>query len=94
MEQMYAMRVLTHGQITDLTNGFNLGGKVFSIFVRPKSVSMEANVLVSCKCICDKTASNLPVPIGDWSPAAIVEISPSAISLTDYDVYWGAGEKI
>lgn len=55
---------------------------------------MDHDTVVNCKCLCDKEASYLPVPIGDWTPAAIVEISPNAISLSDYDVYWGAGETI
>lgn len=79
----------------DLTNGFKLNGGVpFSVFVRPKKPSMEQNTIIQCKCLCDKEASDFPVPVGDWTPAAIVEISPDAISLSDYDVYWGAGESI
>lgn len=92
--EMYSLRVLSHGKVTDLSQGFDLGGKPFSIFVRPKTVTMEANVLVSCKCICDKEASDLPVPIGDWTPGAIVSLSPDAISLSDFDVYWGGCETI
>lgn len=88
------MRILSHGQVTDLTNGFSLGGKPFSVFVRSKSVTMETSIILSCKTFCDKDASDLPVPIGDWTPAAIAEISPNAVSLDDYDVYWGAGETI
>lgn len=91
---MYSLRILSKGQITDLSQGFNLGGVPFSVFVRPKEVSMEANTLVKCQLICDKTESDFPVPIGDWTPGAIVKISPNGISLDDYDVYWGAGEKI
>lgn len=92
--EMYSLRVLSHGQITDLSQGFDLGGKPFSVFVRPKKVTMEANVLLNCKCICDKEASDLPVPIGDWTPAAIASISPNAISLSEYDVYWGGCETV
>lgn len=94
MNEMYSLRILSKGQITDLTNGFSLNGKPFSIFVRRKRLTMDHDTVVNCKCLCDKEASDLPVPIGDWTPAAIVEISPDAISLSDYDVYWGAGESI
>ena len=55
---------------------------------------MEANTLVRCHLICDKKASDFPVPIGDWTPAAIVKISPNAIDLAAFDVFWGAGETI
>ena len=53
---------------------------------------MSTNVLMDCKCICDQSASALPVPIGDWTPAEITEISPAAISLDTYDIFWGSGE--
>ena len=55
---------------------------------------METSTLLHCKLICDKQAGELPVPIGDWTPGAISSISPNGIDLSEYDVYWGAGEKI
>lgn len=91
---MYSLRILSKGKVGDLSNGFNLGGVPFSVFVRPKKAVMETNVVLPCKLICDKQAGDFPVPLGDWTPGEIVEISPDAISLTDYDVYWGAGETI
>lgn len=94
MEAMQELRILSKGRITDLSKGFSLGGSSFSIFVRPKSVTMETNVLVKCQLICDKSESDFPVPIGDWTPGAIVKISPNGISLDDYDIFWGAGETI
>ena len=92
--EMYSQRILSKGQITDLTKGFALGGVPFSIYVRKKSVSLETDLLVNCQLICDKEPGGFPVPVGDWTPAAIVKIAPGAIALSDYDVYWGAGEKI
>lgn len=94
MNEMQNLRILSHGKVSDLSDGFSLGGSPFSIFVRAKALTMELNITVNCKLICDRTASDLPVPIGDWTPAAIAEISPNAVSLEDYDVYWGAGETI
>lgn len=91
---LYGLRVLSHGQITDLTKGFDLGGIPFSVFIRPKGTSMEMNVLLDCRLICDEKAGAFPVPVGDWTPGAIVRISPNAINLDDYDLYWGAGETI
>lgn len=87
-------RILSHGQITDLSRGFNLGGIPFSVYVRAKNASMESDTLIKCKLICDKEPGNLPVPISDWTPAMIVSITPDAISLDNYDVFWGAGETI
>ncbi len=37
--EMYSLRILSKGQITDLSSGFSLGGKPFSIFVRSKMPS-------------------------------------------------------
>lgn len=91
---MYSLRILSKGKITDLSKGFDLGGVPFSIYVRKKSVSMEADLIVKCQLICDLKSGDLPVPVGDWTPAAIVKISPNAIDVTDYDVYWGAGQTI
>lgn len=91
---MYSLRILSKGQISDLTKGFNLGGVPFSVFVRPKKPTMETNVLLGCKLICDNGVSNFPVPIGDWTPGAITDIAPAAIDLSEYEVYWGAGETI
>ena len=55
------------GKVTDLSNGFALGGVPFTVFVRPKEVTMETSTLLKCKLICDKEFSMFPVPIGDWT---------------------------
>ena len=92
---MYSLRILSKGQILDLSKGFSLGeGVPFSAFVRPTRASMETNILLDCKLICDKESGSFPVPLGDWTPGVIVSISPNAISLEDYEIYWGAGEQI
>lgn len=90
---MYNLRILSKGRITDLSQGFSLGGIPFSVFIRPLSVGMDHTV-INCKLLCDQQSGNFPVPIGDWTPGAIVSISPNAIDLNDYEVYWGAGEQI
>jgi hypothetical protein len=92
--EMYSQRILSKGQVTDLTKGFDLNGVPFSIYVRKKAVSLETDLMVGCKLICDNEFGEFPVPVGDWTPAAIVKIAPGAIALSEYDVYWGAGEKI
>lgn len=91
---MYSLRILSKGRVSDLSKGFTLGGVPFSVFVRPKKANMETNILMPCKLICDKESGAFPVPLGDWTPGAIVSISPNAISLADYEIYWGAGELI
>ena len=90
---MYSLRILSKGKITDLSKGFSLGVP-FTVFVKPKKAVMETCTLLNCKLICDKQAGELPVLAGDWTPGAISSISPNGIDLSEYDVYWGAGEKI
>lgn len=53
-----------------------------------------SDTLLNCKLICDNSFSNIPVPVGDWTPAAIVAIAPNAIDLQKCEIYWGAGEII
>lgn len=74
---MYSLRILSKGKVTDLSNGFALGGVPFTVFVRPKEVTMETSTLLKCKLICDKEFGMFPVPIGDWTPGAITVISPN-----------------
>lgn len=94
MDEVKSIRILSHGKVEDLKKGFKLeDGSSFSVYVRQKKINtMDSNVLLTCKLIGDKGASPLPVPIGDWSPAMITEISPGAISLDEYEVYWGSGK--
>ncbi len=94
MNEMYSLRILSHGQITDLSKGFSLGGKPFSIWIRSKQPTLATNMVIGCKLICDKEPGDMPVALGDWTPAAIAEISPDAIPLDQFDVYWGAGETV
>ena len=91
MQDFQYTRILSHGQITDLSQGYK-ADYPFSVYLRPKEgVEYQDDVLVRCRCMCDKEMSDLPVAAGDWTTAAIVELAPDAIPLDEYDVYWGAG---
>ena len=91
MQDFQYTRILSHGQITDLSEGYK-ADYPFSVYLRPKEgVEYQDDVLVRCRCMCDKELSDLPVAVGDWTTAAIVELAPDAIPLDEYDVYWGAG---
>lgn len=91
MQDFQYTRILSHGQITDLSQGYK-ADYPFSVYLRPKEgVEYQDDVLVRCRCMCDKEMSDLPVAVGDWTTAAIVELAPDAIPLDEYDVYWGAG---
>lgn len=91
MQDFQYTRILSHGQIKDLSQGYK-ADYPFSVYLRPKEgVEYQDDVLVRCRCMCDKELSDLPVAVGDWTTAAIVELAPDAIPLDEYDVYWGAG---
>ena len=84
-------RVLSHGRIESLARGYKTEYP-FSIYIRPKEgVEYPDDMLVRCRCMCDKEMSDLPIAVGDWTTAAIMELAPDAIPLDKYDVYWGAG---
>lgn len=91
---MNDLKILSHGRISDLSNGFSLGGKTFSVCLVPKRTTMETLAVVDCRLVCDKSSSPLPVPLNDWTPAKIQSISKDAIDLDEFDVYWGAHETI
>ena len=91
---MEDVRLIAKGTITDLSKGFSLkGGVPFSVYVRSKENTMLSDTLLECRLIGDREVVALPVPIGDWSPAMIAYISPNAIDLQKYEVYWGASEQ-
>lgn len=92
MSDFQFTRILKHGKIASLSSAFSIENDApFSIYVKPVVESDDADILVNCKCMCDSEASALPVPLNEWTPAAIKEISANAINLSSYDVYWGAG---
>ena len=90
---MEDVRIIAKGRISDLSKGFSLGGVPFSVYVRSKENTMLSDTLLECRLIGDKAVEALPVPIGDWTPAMIAYISPNAIDLQKYEVYWGASEQ-
>lgn len=92
---MNELKILSHGKVTDLSNGFSLdNGKSFTICVVPKSATMDLITTVKCRLLCDREPSPLPVVLNDWAPAMIQALAQNAIDLTAYDVYWGAHETI
>lgn len=90
---MEDVRLIAKGEITDLSKGFSLNGVPFSVYVRSKENTMETDTLLECRLIGDKEVGVLPVPIGDWSPAMIAYVSPDAIDLGKFELYWGASEQ-
>jgi hypothetical protein len=91
-EFMAGGRIVSHGKISDLANGFSLPGKVpFSIYVKPKFAGSYIDTVLNVKCYQDDEASEAPFILNDWSPLAIVEIAPDSDILAQSDIYWGSG---
>lgn len=92
---MYTLRILSKGKISDLSNGFKVNdGKPFSIYVRPKEASSDIDLLVRCKCIADREMSEVPIPLNDWTPLALLRLDANAIDLSKYDVWYGCGDIV
>ncbi len=90
---MEDVRIIVKGRITDLTQGFSLGGVPFSVYVRNKENTMLNDTLLDCRLIGDGEVGASPVPISDWTPAMIAYISPNAIDLGKFEAYWGTSEQ-
>jgi hypothetical protein len=94
-EIMNAGRILSHGKITSLTAAFSLAtGHPFSLFIIPKSTSVVEPLVASVKLYQDDAAANCPFSLRCWTETAVVEVGATAIDLTAYDVYWGAGADV
>lgn len=91
-EFMNGGRIVSHGKISDLSNGFKLPGDVpFSVYVRPKFSTSTLDTVIAVRCSQDEQPSEAPVPFNDWTPMAIVELAPDTEVLASNDIYWGSG---
>lgn len=94
-EFMSGGRIVSHGKIESLAQGFKLpGDKLFSVYIRPKSAGTHVDTVLSVKCYQDKAFSDAPVALYDWSPMAIKEIAPNDEILSTCDLYWGSGTAV
>lgn len=100
-EFMNGGRILSVGQISDLSNGFYISDPSadfktpFSVYIRPKFTTTDVDVVISVKLLKDdEDFADAPVVLNDWSPLAITELEADADLLESYDVYWGAGTHV
>lgn len=93
MQNRSFIKIFSHGQITDLTNGFTFEKSlVFSIFAVPKSSSSPDVFTLNARLVGDTVASAVPIAVNRWNHVAIVEIQPDTQLLSQYDLYWGGSE--
>lgn len=91
---MEDVRIAAKGRVTDLSKGFRLPENLpFSIYVRPKERTMDCDVIVQCRLICDREVGDFPMPLGDWTPGKIAYLPPNAIDTAKYEIYWGASDN-
>ena len=94
-EIMGSGRIVSHGQITDLSNGFRLpNGEAFTIYVRPKSSVSTLDTVLNVKLYQEDGFSPAPVVFNDWSPLVISELAPDSEILKTNDLFWGSGQSI
>ena len=94
-EFMNGGRIVSHGKIESLAQGFKLPkNALFTVYARPKSQTVDMDTVLKVKCYQDDKFSDAPVPFYDWSPLAIREIAPDNEILTNCDLYWGSGEAM
>lgn len=97
-EVMGSTRILSHGKVLSLTQGFSLPNKqAFSIFAVPKQGSeISGNtIILSVRLNQDEEASDVPVLLNEWSTLAIEEIAANQNDvLSQVDIYWGSGNYI
>lgn len=94
-EHESSQRILSHGKITSLSSAFTLAsGYPFSLFIIPKDTDETEPIIVSVKLDQDDAAANCPFNLRCWNEPGVIEVSASAINLTNYDVYWGAGVDV
>lgn len=91
-----AGRIVSHGKITDLSQGFKLkGGKMFSVYIRPKYSTSTVDTVLSVKLYQEDGFSEAPIAYNDWSPLLVSEIAPHDASvLQTNDIYWGSGQCV
>ena len=84
--------IIEQGKITSLAAAFSLQGKGFRLFLKAKGEAVATTTAPNLIAYGDENAKPCPLVVGRWSESFIKEIPATAISLTDYDVYFGLTE--
>lgn len=94
-EYLQGGRIVSHGRIESLENGFKIGdGLPFTLYIRPKVNTSSIDTTLSVKCYQDEAFSEAPFAFNDWSPLCVREIAPNSEALKYYDLYWGCGDYV
>ena len=95
--EVYASRILSKGQITDLVDGFSLqSGNPFSLFVIPNPAGTlpdAKTAIVECRLHLDGDEDDCPFQTNCWDKTLVSEVSMDGIDLANFDVFWGTASK-
>ena len=84
--------IIEQRKIASLAAAFSLQGKGFRLFLVAKGEAVATTTAPNLIAYGDENAKPCPLVVGQWSESFIKEIPATAISLTDYDVYFGLTE--
>lgn len=88
-------RIVSHGQVSDLSRGFKLpDGVPFTVYIRPRFSVSTPDTVLSVKLYQEDGFEPAPVAFNDWSPLVISEIAPDTELLKTNDLFWGSGQSV
>ena len=94
-DTLFANRINEVGKITDLTSDFTLRNQeAFSLYIHPKKDTDDIIIPVKVRPLRNEDYLDCPFTLDDWNSISVVSIKANAIDLTNYDVWWGAGDTI
>ena len=95
LETIGGGRIVSHGQITDLSKGFKLpDGVPFTIYVRPKYSVSTVDTVLNVRLYQEEGFWPVPVPFNDWSPCCMGGLAPDTEVRNTKDIYWGSGQAV
>ena len=94
-ETLHAGRILSKGEITSLSQEFSLPQNVpFSLFL-PRTASTASIEVINCKLYQETAPGPCPVNVGGWTEPLLLSLPASnAGLLTNYRLFWGAGQSV
>lgn len=96
-EATSAGRIVSAGEVKDLSNAFSLpGGEVFTLYLRPKQADDDSvDAMLMVKPYQGDEYVSLPFPVGDWSPILVRKLSrENAYLLERFRIFWGSGAYV
>jgi hypothetical protein len=85
-------RILAHTKIDKIPFKFE-SGQHFTLYARPLDDGDDhIDVIIECKLHQDKESSEFPIPLFNWTPAMITEVTYA--DLSNYEFYVGLQNEL